>query len=200
MPTHRAFICPHCAALTSSDVLGIATSGNPENGPPAEFALLQCGNVDCEMPIVQVREDYGQGFDADSPAIYFPAPRRLSWSVPVDLRSAFSEVVKCFQVKAYEATVVMVRRLLEGTCQHQGSTKRRLIDALEELKTKGIIDERLAEWAHLLRTVGNSGAHYSTDQVTREDAQDSMDFAEALLDHIYVLSSRFEDFKLRHPK
>lgn len=197
MPSQRAFVCPHCDELTSSDVLGTAESGNPENVPPAEFALLQCGNLDCEMPIVQVREDYGPGFHADTPTLYFPSPRRLSWSIPEDLRDAFLEVVKCFQAKAYLAAVVIVRRLLEGTCQLQGSKKRRLIDALEELREKGVIDQRLSEWAHLLRTVGNAGAHFSTQEVTRDDAKDSMDFAEALLDHIYVLSSRFDDFKSR---
>jgi hypothetical protein len=60
-----------------------------------------------------------------------------------------------------------------------------------------MIDGTLAEWADALRVVGNEGAHYTGRVVAREDAEDALDFAEALLDHLYVLRQRFTDFQSR---
>ena len=193
----RAFLCPKCGEPSKSKVHGRVVSYDPEAGPPAEFALVQCSHDDCQSPLVQVREDYGRGFDGDKPGIYYPAPRRLSHAIPRALRGEFAEARKCFDAKAYGATLVMVRRVLEGTCADQGSTKHTLADSLKELQTQGKIDGLLAEWADLLRVVGNEGAHCTGYAASVQDAEDALDFTEALLDHLYVLRARFDDFKGR---
>jgi len=149
------------------------------------------------MPSVQVREDFGRGFNDSEPSIVFPAQHRLSLQIPRPLRREWEEARDCFEAKAYTATVVMVRRTLEGTCARQGIKARTLAASLTELKTQGLIDGMLAEWADALRVLGNQGAHYTGKPVRRADAEDSLSFAEALLDHLYVLRQRFEDFKAR---
>lgn len=68
---------------------------------------------------------------------------------------------------------------------------------LQTLKSAGKIDGRLFEWAQALRVLGNEGAHFTEAEVTREDASDSIDLAEALLDYMYVLSAQFDEFKAR---
>ncbi|MEU2042466.1 DUF4145 domain-containing protein [Nocardia niwae] len=196
----RAFLCPVCGEPSRSDVHGRVESYDPEEGPPAEFALLQCAHKACQAPIVQVREDLGGGYDEDKPAVYFPSKRRLSTNIPRSLRDEFDEARKCFDAKAYGATLVMVRRTLEGTCTEQGATKRVLRDNLKELQAQGKIDGLLADWADLLRVVGNKGAHFTGEKVPAQDAQDALDFAEALLDHLYVLRARFDEFKARQSK
>jgi len=65
------------------------------------------------------------------------------------------------------------------------------------MKANGLIDATIAEWADALRVLGNEGAHYTGKQVPRADAEDALAFAEALLDHIYVLRKRFEEFANR---
>jgi hypothetical protein len=60
-----------------------------------------------------------------------------------------------------------------------------------------LIDDTLAEWANTMRVVGNEGAHYTGRAVAREDAEDALSFAEALLDHLYVLRKRFAEFQAR---
>lgn len=75
--------------------------------------------------------------------------------------------------------------------------ERILFKGLEKLKENGLVDAILAEWADALRILGNEGAHYTGKQVPRDDAEDALAFAEALLDHIYVLRKRFEKFATR---
>jgi hypothetical protein len=87
--------------------------------------------------------------------------------------------------------------MLEATCADQGVTKRTLAESLKELKDKGLINGMLADWADALRVLGNEGAHYTGTSVDREDAEDALDFAEAFVDYLYVLSLRFERYKSR---
>ena len=91
----------------------------------------------------------------------------------------------------------MVRRVLEGTCAEQGVKGKTLQKAIQELAETGRIDQTLVEWADVLRRVGNKGAHYTGEAVPRLDAEDALAFTEALLDHLYVLRRRFDEFRSR---
>lgn len=196
------FICPHCEAPSNAIVRGKAvwdgwSAAGDVEGPPVEWTLVQCHR--CMQPTLQAREDFGGGFaDDEHPTTVFPASRHLGGGVPEGLRREWEEARTCFEAKAYAACVVMVRRTLEGTCAQQGVKAKNLNKALEQLAANGLIDGMLADWAHVLRRVGNKGAHHTGEVVAREDADDALSFAEALLDHIYVLRRRFEQFRGRH--
>jgi DNA-directed RNA polymerase subunit RPC12/RpoP len=196
----RGLICPHCKKATAAKVKGTAVyHGYDEHGqqvdPPMEYALIQCQR--CGLASVQTRDDYGGGFELYEPTIVYPAPRRLSYTIPEPLRREWEEAQACFDAKAFTACVVMVRRTLEGTCREQGVQERTLARSLKELRNRGLIDDTLAEWADALRVVGNEGAHYTGRGVGREDAEDALSFTEALLDNLYVLRKRFSDFQAR---
>jgi Domain of unknown function (DUF4145) len=197
----RAFVCPRCELPALAIVRGIAVWDGWDKehvlpvGLPTEYVLVQCG--ECREVSVQIREDFGRGFQDDKPGIVYPARRKLSRDVPEPLRREFEEAQTCFSAKAYEATVVMVRRILEGTCKENNVQERTFVKSLAKLKVDGLIDDTIAEWADALRVLGNEGAHYTGRQVPRDDSEDSLAFAEALLDHIYVLRKRFEEFAQR---
>lgn len=124
--------------------------------------------------------------------------RSLSKAVPEGLRRVHEEAKKCYDARAYTATVVMVRRTLEGVCVEQlGDPKKVLFEGLRELQARNLIDGRLVEWAQALRVLGNEGAHYTGTDVSREDASDALSFSEALLDYMYVLTAKFDEFKRR---
>jgi hypothetical protein len=196
----RVFTCPHCEKAALAKVCGQAfwsglnRDGEPVN-PPEEWSLVQCKN--CALPSLQLREDYGGGFEEDEPIFLYPNPPRLSPNVPYDLRKEWEEAQICFKAKAYAACSVMARRTLEGTCIELGVNKGSLAKSLKELQKKGLIDGMLAEWADALRIAGNKGAHFTGEPVSREDAEDALAFTEALLDHVYVLRKRFEEFQGR---
>jgi hypothetical protein len=101
------------------------------------------------------------------------------------------------KAKAYTAAVVMIRRTLEGVCDHHGINEKTLVRGLEKLRQDGRLDDRLYEWATALRMLGNEGAHYTGKPVGRDFARDAIEFGEALLDYMFVLTDRFEDFRAR---
>ncbi|MEU0216587.1 DUF4145 domain-containing protein [Streptomyces sp. NPDC006265] len=107
------------------------------------------------------------------------------------------EARACFDSKLYTAAAVMVRRSLEGMCIEQGTKKSALFQALQELRDDGKIEGRLFDWAQALRVLGNQGAHFSDESVSREDAADALSLAEALLNHVYVFTVKYEEFQNR---
>jgi hypothetical protein len=197
----RALACPHCDRTALATVHGIAIwdgwdkIADDSISDPTEYALVQCSQ--CSQVSVQARQDFGGGFYEDSPSVVYPAPRELNWNIPLSLRGDFEEAQVCFTAKAYKATAVMVRRVLEGTCKENSVKERNLAESLKKLEEIGLIDPTIAQWAKELRLLGNEGAHYTSKPVSRADAEDALSFAEALLDHIYVLRKRFDEFTQR---
>lgn len=202
-PPHEsvAMTCVHCTKVAMHEVAGraywdgINYATNEPDAPPTEWRLLQCQK--CWQISVDLREDFGIGFDMDEALLVYPAARRLSLDVPEGLRNAWTEAQICFSNKTYSACAAMVRRTLEGTCKESGVNESNLYKAVARMKENGTIDDTLSDWADMLRLVGNEGAHYSDDELRREDVEDALSFVEALLDHIYVLRKRFTAFKAR---
>jgi hypothetical protein len=196
---NHPFICPHCQAPAVAEFCGSAEwDGYGNQGLeafPTQWRFVQCSV--CRLPSIEWREDFGAGFDADQPAFLFPSPRRLSAAVPKELAEEWREAALCFEHRAYKATVVLVRRTLEGACQLAGIREKPLQKALAALQAAGKVDGVMAEWADMLRVIGNEGAHFTGHSVSRDDAADALAFAEALLDHIYVMRTRFDDLKAR---
>ena len=130
--------------------------------------------------------------------VLWPSPgREMSSKIPESLRLEHKEARSCFNSAAYTATVVMVRRTLEGVCAENGVKRQPLIRALQQMQSDGLIEGRLLEWAQELRVLGNDGAHFTGRRVSREDAQDALALAEAILDYLYVFSAQFAEFKQR---
>jgi regulator of sigma D len=69
---------------------------------------------------------------------------------------------------------------------------------IKELRKRKIIDDRLYDWSHQLRAFRNLAAH-AQDEVTisREDAEDLQTFVYAIVEYVYDLTDRYDEFKAR---
>jgi hypothetical protein len=94
----------------------------------------------------------------------------------------------------------MCRKTLEGICSEHGIIERTLAASLEKMRSAGIIDSRLFEWANALRISGNEAAHGVATTFSREDAQDIIEFSRALLEYVFTFRDRFEAFQQRRRK
>ncbi len=91
----------------------------------------------------------------------------------------------------------MCRKTLEGIAEENNITARNLATALKEMKDKGIIENRLYEWADVLRISGNEAAHGVTSKISPQDAKDILEFTHALLEYVFTFQEKFEQFKKR---
>lgn len=152
----------------------------------------------CGFPVVAVHDRiYAPDSEAwDDLTVEFPAAVSLPRdSVPESVRSAFAQAAQCFDLGLYEPAAVMARKAVEISVSERGCKARRLSDSLKELLDNQGIDADLYAWSDAVRLIGNTGAHEPT--VTREDAQDSLAFAEALAERLFVMPFRFKRYKER---
>ena len=68
---------------------------------------------------------------------------------------------------------------------------------IRELKDKGIIDQRLYDWSQQLHAFRNLAAHPEDVLISREDAEDLQVFVYAIIEYIYDLAERYDEFKER---
>ncbi|MDX6760509.1 DUF4145 domain-containing protein [Streptomyces sp. F8] len=193
--TNIVTTCGSCEKPVPAKVAGTLVDHGGEAGLPTLFQLASC--LKCGDPLLAIEEDYGNGWDEEPVTVWPQAHQIISPLIPESLRRQHSETHKCFSIRAYTATVVMVRRTLEGICIDQGAQGKTLMQMLEHLAKSGKIEGRFHEWSQALRALGNEGAHFSTRAITAEDAADAVGFTEALMDYIYVYSKQFEQFKQR---
>ncbi len=194
--------CFYCESKVDAKVLSEHTKAGTEDYPFATYYyFLECPS--CKNPMVATNEDT---IDDDSNLTQtllervWPAPiYRFHPRLPIHLKNLFEEAQKCYQAKAYRACAVMCGTVLECVCLDHTS-KRYLAEGLKELLDKKIIDSRIYEWGEALRQHRNIGAHAGTQDITKEDAKDLLDFTNAICDYIYVLTKKFEDFKERQKK
>jgi Domain of unknown function (DUF4145) len=192
--------CPNCKKIVIAYERGAVQVPDPDwgdYGPEVRYSLMQCFR--CNQPMFVEQGHFDE--DITEPVRLWPSPpRTLSEKIPDPLREEMTEARACYDAKAYTATVVMVRRTLEGVCAEHKITKHPLNKALAEMTAQGLIDGRLSKWADGLRVIGNEGAHYTGTRVSPEDARDALALAEAMLDYMYVLTAQFDEFQARRKK
>ena len=161
-----------------------------ESAPAERVFLCRCPR--CNEPIL-LRDD-----EISPAAQVFPAPERpLSRSVPQPIRECFQEARDCLRTHAHTATALMCRRTLEAVAKDHGVEEANLATAIRAMREQGIIEARLFEWAEALRLVGNEAAHDVNRLIHGQDAQDVVEFTNALLEYLYTFRDQFEAFKQR---
>jgi hypothetical protein len=70
---------------------------------------------------------------------------------------------------------------------------------IKQLRDKNVIDNRLYDWSQHLHAFRNLAAHPDMEgvSITREDAEDLQAFVQAIIEYIYDLTDRYEEFKSR---
>ncbi|WP_154814918.1 DUF4145 domain-containing protein [Actinophytocola xinjiangensis] len=148
--------CYYCKKAVNATEAGVVHDDGPRTFIPERTTLVSCD--ECGGPLVfrQYQAD-GDAWD-DMDRVWPGAPRRLSWSIPKELRQEHAEATKCLEANAFTAVVVMVRRTLEGVAALHGIAERNLMKSLAMMQDSGALDPRLVEWSKALRVLGNEGA------------------------------------------
>lgn len=188
--------CHYCEAKVDAKVLAQVEISSPDEPFPFRSSYIQCPV--CSHPMlageekVQISEDT---FEWTPPNRLWPDPKQhIDWSIPDIVRVSLEEAQVCFRARAYSASVVMCGRALEGMLVHFETKSKTFARGLAELNERGIVDGRLFEWGDELRRVRNLGAHATDQTISREDAKDVLDFANAICEYVFVLTARFQRF------
>jgi Domain of unknown function (DUF4145) len=77
-----------------------------------------------------------------------------------------------------------------------------LADGIKQLRDRNVIDDRLFDWSQDLHAFRNLAAHPDGDggSITRQDAEDLQAFVYAIVEYVYDLADRYQEFKERQAK
>jgi hypothetical protein len=187
--------CHHCEAIV--DAKEIANFVDVDEAWNTKYTFGNCPA--CNSALLARQFDTGDGWDRPV-RVFPPRDRNLHSSVPKPIRAAFTEGRACFRSKLFTAAAIMCRKTLEGICSAHGVKSGTLAAELKKLKESEVIDSRLFEWAEELRTIGNEAAHDVAFAASREDARDTLEFTEALIEYVFTYRHKFEAFKKRRAK
>ena len=163
------------------------------------------------------------GYDAyenqwgDSVRVYPEPPKTFtSPRIPKVVSESISEGLKSFQANANVAACVMFGRALEAICRdllkptanaealaspaHGAKRPIMLGEGLGKLKENGLIDQRLFDWSQQLHAFRNLAAHPTDVAISREEADDLRSFVFAIVEYIYDLTDKYNEFKQRLEK
>lgn len=164
-----------------------------------EYATTTCGR--CE-PVFFVESEFydiaSELYPPQGEQVFYPSPHKMSMEgIPATARRAYSDATDAFKAGLYDLCVIMSRKCLEAVCQELGARKGSLKQRLSEFRDQGTIDKKLFEWADELRLIGNDAVHELEIGTKQVDAEDALDFVEAILMYVFTLNKRFEEFQKR---
>lgn len=208
-------LCPRCGKQSSFEITGeipVTFSGGlsyPSDGskPHQCFSdkviCMVCRH--CHQGVVVVEEEwiedhpsrqgFGQGGEISFRGIHWwPLPQnKLSDDIPSEISNIYAEAVKTYYAKAPRATAVMLRRTIEAIASHFDENEGPLVQRLQHLLEKNILQPSLSDWAKEVRLIGNQGAHYDpANEVNMEDANQLLTFVQELMKYLFELPAELQ--------
>jgi hypothetical protein len=185
--------CLNCTARVDATEVFHYDCVDEEAQMAGRYTLYKCTICGSPFLFLSTDDDEYQSFAK----LYPPPDVGISFAIPKSIRSCYLEAQACYRVKAYTATAIMCRKVLEAIAEEHGVKGRGLAMELKELRDKGFIENRLFEWADTLRMSGNEAAHGIGTTTTGQDALDILEFTNALLEYVFTFRDKFKQWKKR---
>ncbi len=193
--THLLAECPVCKAYVNAEV--IEDYHVDSEWAPCLYSFAFCPK--CKDALLLIQEDYGHGWDTPL-RVYPPQDKRINPKLPNSIKVSFQEARQCFNAKAHIAAVIMCRKTLEGICTVHSIKGKNLSESLLKMKEATIIDKNLFEWAETLRISGNEAAHDVDVAFSVQDANDILEFTDAIIEYVFTYKDKFNEFQERRKK
>lgn len=218
--------CPWCKAKVAATETGRGerTGWDEHSEEPFASTVLVGSCPSCRSILVgeteQVDfEQYNSDEDRWSDVVrVYPKPPKVfsSYRIPKVVKDSLREADRSLQAGANIAGCVMLGRALEALCRDilnspldtsstaetasiPAKSKKKIMlgEGIRKLKEKKIIDDRLYDWSQQLQAFRNLAAHPEDISISRNDAEDLQTFVNAIVEYVYDLADRYEEFKQR---
>jgi hypothetical protein len=142
----------------------------------------------------------------------YPQPPKAfnSHRIPNVVKDSLLQADRSLQANANTAACVMLGRALEALCRDvlepegtggpiSSPVKKKIMlgEGIKKLRETKIIDDRLYDWSQELQAFRNLAAHPEDIDISRNDAEDLQVFAYAIVEYVYDLTDRYNEFKQR---
>jgi len=192
------FVCPHCGNKVPHSVIfthnyvgdWYCSDGSIDDTLPTSYYTgYACGT--CHDLSIYENHEYDEG---DVGRLVFPADVNLDESIPESVAKNYRESKRVQKVSP-NAFAVLIRRALEALCDDRNVPHGKLHARLSHLAKNGEIPPVLIEITSVLRTLGNSGAHNTDQDVTVPMTWKMDKFFRTLVEYVYVAPTRLKEFR-----
>ena len=132
--------------------------------------------------------------------------RSLPWSLrvqkfpehwPADVGRYWLQAKRSLEGKNFDAAALMARSALQIVLRKHNAKGSNLNQEIDDLADQGLLPPIMKDWAHTVRLVGNDSAHPKPDEngPSSRDAQELVRFLDFLLEYLYDLPKRIENFR-----
>jgi hypothetical protein len=110
--------------------------------------------------------------------------------LPEDIKELYDEIRNCISVNAYNAVVLLARKLLMNVAVSKGAEEnKKFVYYVDFFEQKNLIPSGSKEWVDHIRKMGNEATH-ELPSVDYDNAKEIIIFAEILLKLIYEFPNR----------
>jgi hypothetical protein len=113
-------------------------------------------------------------------------------NIPIGVRSALEEAIKCHAQSCFVASAIMVRKTLEELCRDRAAVGPNLKERIKALGTKVVLPQELLDGLDDLRLLGNDAAHIESQEyakVGKEEVEVGVEFTKEVLKAVYQYSA-----------
>jgi len=192
--------CPFCSEKGDFSVASHSEKKKPNSEKKLNFDTLKCGNC---AGYVMTLWSANSGFRSRLHDF-----RVLPWPLSIDSHPEhWPEEVGRYWLQAkrnligenWDAAALMARSSLQVALRDNGAKGSTLKKEIEDLSSKGILPPIMKDWSDNVRELGNESAHPKPGQPPTElrDAKDIVNFLDFLLEYLYTLPHRIEQYHKR---
>jgi len=218
--------CPWCKAKVAATESGRAERSGYDDEADEPYASKVLVGIcpGCQSILVGETEQIGfENYDSEQDrwreiVRIYPKPPKVfsSYRIPKVVKDSLNEADRSLQAGANIAACVMLGRALEALCRNildsvpettsttpapatPAKPKKNIMlgEGIKKLKDRKIIDDRLYDWSQQLKAFRNLAAHPEDISISRHDAEDLQTFVNAIVEYVYDLADRYEEFKHR---
>jgi len=192
--------CPHCSVATPhlkhlwTTPHQIMLPDKPLEGRFwATYLCTTCANLVLVKCQGSNRQNEGQGFPANHKIEkLFPEPKSAHDDIPEPARTFLQQAYETLH--APDAAAVMAGSAVDAMLKYHKYTEGSLYSRIDQAVTDNLLTKGMADWAHAVRLGSNRPRHADKDKphVSPEEAKQSVEFAEALGNFLFVLTARIE--------
>ena len=180
--------CPHCSVdkpnLNKSWTGSTRAYAAQPSDPARQWAVYACASCG-GMVLTESKSG-----DNSEVVAWYPKSASVDQNMPPRVREYLNQAVR--SVHAPAGSVMLAASAVDAMLKEKGLIKESLYDRIDKAEKEHLITPEMAKWAHEVRLDANDQRHADTHAAlpTEADARNSVDFAQALAEFLFVLPAR----------
>lgn len=196
--SHYQITCPFCLEKGNFSQVFHAEKKKPNGSKAIHFSTLKCGS--CAGYVMALWSASSSGSMHDFRVLPWPQKiEKFPEEWPADVGRFWLQAHRSAKDENWDAAVVMARSSMQLALRDKGAAGANLKQEINDLSSKGLLPPTMIEWSHEVRELGNDSAHPKPGQAPTidRDAKDILQFLDYLLEYLYSIPHRINQYRAR---